>query len=99
MEQPGHALGDMYSASSLYARSANDRDVPGQALMWTTLTTMPATTTSAIWKAFVIAAIPARRAEIIRGSVREKITRTKNPRTVRAPTRTRPHLDIEDHGK
>jgi len=99
MEQPGLAFGDMYSASSLYVPSANGRDVPGQALMWIMSITMPATTTSAIWKAFVIAAIPARRAEIIRGSVREKITRTKNPRTVRATTRTRPHLDIEDHGK
>jgi len=97
MEQPGHAFGDMYSASSLYARNANGKGVPGQALMWIMSITMPATTTSAIWKGYVIAAIPARRAEIIH--VREKITRKKNSRTVRAPTRTRPHLDIEDHGK
>jgi hypothetical protein len=87
----------MYLASSIYVPSANDRDVPGQALMWIISTMTQAITTSAIWKAFVIAAIPARRAEIIH--VREKITRTKSMRTVRLPKRTRPQLDITDHGK
>lgn len=99
MEQPGHAFGDMYSASSLYARNANGKGVPGQALMWITLITMPATTTSATWKGCAIAAIPARLAEIIPGSIREKITRTKSPRTVRLPKRTRPQLKIPNYGK
>jgi hypothetical protein len=97
MEQPGRALGDMYSSNNLYAWNACGKGVPEQASMWIISTMMRATTTSAIWLACVIAAIPARRAEIIPD--REKITRKKNLRTVRAPTRTRPHLDIEDHGK
>jgi len=99
MEQPGHALEDMYSASSPYAWSACGKGVPEQAWMWIISIMTQAITTSAIWLAFVIAAIPARLAEITPRPVREKITRTKNPRTVRPPKRTRPQLDITDHGK
>src|SRR5687768_6538334 len=99
MEQPGHAFGDMYSANSRYVPSANGKDVSGQALTWITWITMPATTISAIWKRCAIAVTPARRAEIIPGSVREKITRMKSTRTVRLPKRTRPQLMIQDYGK
>lgn len=60
MEQPGHALGDLYSADSRYVPSANGRDVPGQALTWIISTTMRAITTLATWKGCVIAATQER---------------------------------------
>ena len=80
MEQPGHALGDMYSANSLYARNANGKGVPGQALMLIISIMIQVTTTLATWLGYAIAATLERLGGII--AAKDKAKNHQNQKIV-----------------
>lgn len=91
MAQHGGGFAQWYLQNNLYVMSANSSDGFVCLLMWITSMTMLATTYVQICAACVIRVTPKKRQGI---DEREKITRSRAPRTDCSALRTRAQLKI-----